>query len=338
MIDNQQQRAEEIGRYLSGNMTGEEREALERWIDASAENRAFYEEMNSVWQITQPVSLDSDPNIAAQWSALSDQIGLDKTPATKLRVLYRVAAAAAAVALLILAINFNNRGIGSESNHPVLVSAEQTEGNRTIDLPDGSTVWLRQGSTISYDKDFVQRDVVLTGEAFFDVAKDPDHPFTVSTTNSQVQVLGTRFNVREREDGDVELYVEEGRVKFAPSDNGAIADAELVTRDQMAVMRLESRDVQRLEQPMANITSWRSGILKFNGAPMGDVLNDLQRYYGVEFELENSDLSTCTLKADFEAAPIEDVIKTIEFSLSWQLQQKDDVYYVTGTSCDKIKE
>lgn len=339
MIQDQQKRAEQIGRYLSGEMTGEERQALEQWINASVENRTFFEEMNSVWQITQPVNVDSDYDISAQWSELSNAIGLDKKPGAKLRVMYRVVAAAAAVALLIMAIHSKNRWMGGESNHPVLVSTEQTEGNRTIDLPDGSTVWLRQGSTISYDRTFDERNVELTGEAFFEVESDPEHPFTVTTGSSTVRVLGTRFNVRELPDGDVELYVEEGRVNFSVTKDGVAAVApKLITRDQVAVMRLANREIQRLDKSMANITSWRSGILRFDGAPMDQVFRDLERYYRVEFEFASDALSTCTLKADFEAAPIEDVIETIEFSLGWQLERKNDVYYVKGSSCENAKE
>jgi ferric-dicitrate binding protein FerR (iron transport regulator) len=103
-------------------------------------------------------------------------------------------------------------------------------------------------------------------------------------------------------------------------------------------MRLASREIERLDRPMSNITSWRSGILRFDGVPMDQVFRDLERYYRVEFEFEGDALSTCTLKADFEAAPIGDVIETIEFSLGWQLEQKNDVYYVKGSSCNNAKE
>src|SRR6266705_1203492 len=67
-----------------------------------------------------------------------------------------------------------------------------------VQLPDGSTVWLNASSNLTYDKDFGKnlREVNLTGEAFFDVVKDPAHPFIIHTNVIDVKVLGTEFNVR----------------------------------------------------------------------------------------------------------------------------------------------
>ena len=335
MIERQQYWAEEIGKFLSGNSTEEEGSKLSSWIEENEENRAFFEEMKSVWQITHPVDLAVDLDLDLQWESVAGRLRSGQKPGAKLRVLYRVVAAAAAIALLIFAIHSKNREAVS-FNQPVLVSTDISEDNTVVALPDGSTVWLRAGSRITYDQEFSVRDVQLTGEGFFDVESDPESPFKVYTSKAVVEVLGTRFNLRENEGGDVELFVEEGMVAFTTDDQ--TGEAQVFEREEMAVMRIQTLEVEPITAPSSNVMSWRTGSLTFDDVPMSKALQDLQRHYSVAFMVEDSALLECDLKSDFENSSIEGVIETIEFMFGWQLVEENDVIHISGEPCNRNQE
>lgn len=173
---------------------------------------------------------------------------------------------------------------------PVTETAPRGEGAVAF-LPDGSRVELSSGSTISYRSGFIgwDRRVTLDGEAFFDVVSDTK-PFIVETFNAEVNVLGTRFNVRAFEQAHrpaTRVVVEEGSVQFQSS--GSAAEA----------VRLEARDFSQLsaesEAPTAPVETdirrrmaWRFGEVAFQNEALADVLSEIERRYNVTIRLESN--------------------------------------------------
>jgi transmembrane sensor len=335
MIDSIENRAKEIGKYLSGNCTDAEIEVLMRWRNESEENHAFFKEMESVWQIAQPSEQLIDVDLQAQWDNISDAIAPTHKQGAIRRKMYRMVAAVAAIALLTLLVLTQIGNFAGNNDQPLIVSAVQPDENELVILPDDSKVWLRSGSEISYDPNFSPRNVTLKGEAFFEVTSDPEHPFTVKTEEAFVRVLGTRFNLKEAENGDVELFVEEGRVAFGQEEKPG--SQAVVTRDQVAVFRLKTLEVERITAKDINRMSWKTGNLIFDDAPLSDILRDLERHYRVGFEVADADMLDCYLKTDFVRSSIEEVIETIEFMMSWDITRENDVYVITGKPC-KIQE
>jgi ferric-dicitrate binding protein FerR (iron transport regulator) len=331
MIDNVENRANEIGSYLSGNCSDAEVDALMRWKDENGENLAFFEEMESVWQITQPSDQLVDVDLHTEWDNITEAIYPTHKRVAMRRRMYRAVGAIAAIALLGMMIFSQNEGDVDNIYQPLIVSAVQPDANELVILPDGSRVWLRSGSEISYDEEFSPRNVTLKGEGFFEVTSDPEHPFTVKTENAFVRVLGTKFNLRETDDGDVELYVEEGRVAFGEEEK---MDAQLiVTRDQVAVFRVNTLEVEAIDTGGINRMSWKTGNLSFDDASLTDVLTDLERHYHIKFEVADENMLDCELKADFDNTTVEEVIETIEFMMSWEITLDSDVYVITGNPC-----
>jgi len=96
------------------------------------------------------------------------------------------------------------------------ISVRTDQQTQAVSLPDGSVVLLNQNSELEYQKDFSDRQVTLRGEAFFKVQKAKE-PFVVSTSNGQITVLGTSFNVKE-DDQQLEVEVETGSVQLKVKD------------------------------------------------------------------------------------------------------------------------
>ncbi len=329
-------KADLIGKVLAGEATPAEVEHVESWAGESEENRAFYEEMKAVWQITKPVSgpaIDLD----GEWSTLLPKLETTRSRPTKLRLLYRVVAAAAAVALIaVLLIHPKNRETLSGGDQPVFVQADPSIPSTEVSLPDGSTVWLRPGSSIEYDEEFKPRAIELQGEGFFEVAGDPENPFTVQASDALIEVIGTRFNVRETQEGDVELFVEEGKVAFSPSDNvQPRGQRDVFTREEYAVMQVATRTIERLEMPSANITSWRTGKLVFADDDIAKVFTDLGRHFGTTFTVSDTAMLGCELRADFEGNTQAEVMESIAFVLGWEFTVAQDTVTMTGEPCNQ---
>jgi ferric-dicitrate binding protein FerR (iron transport regulator) len=245
------------------------------------------------------------------------------------RPLLRIAAAAAVILVLVVAGVFVfNRQHGTPDQ--VVVNAPE-HGTQVIELPDRSKVTLREGSSLQFAEDFEEREVVLTGEAFFDVTPDETRPFSVLAGNGNIRVLGTRFNVKAFPDSKVELYVEEGRVAFAP--NARRFDARIFSEGQAGVLVDSAYAyIERTAAPGVNAISWISGRLVFDHVTLDHVLADVSRHFLVDLRADPT-LYSCELKADFYSASLDDIFETLRFSLNLNIEKADDTYVISGQPC-----
>lgn len=149
-------------------------------------------------------------------------------------------------------------------------------------LPDGTRLTLDAASRAEVAYDRTQRRVrLLQGAAFFDVVRDADRPFVVDARHLRVTVLGTRFAVDIREGGpegtEIAVGVESGRVRVAPQD-GSWPAVELVAGESLR--SLPARPPSMQADPAVRTAAWREGWLGFRDAPLGQVVQRLQRYTG----------------------------------------------------------
>lgn len=205
-----------------------------------------------------------------------------------LRYSLRAVACAAAVALLVIVTRAVVLSTVSPAETQLVAQQELyvPAGQRArITLPDGSTVWLNAGSTLLYPSAFgKERNVRLTGEAYFDVAKNPDKPFIVSTDSINIMALGTQFNVHSyAKAGYVNTTLIEGSVKvYKP---GEKAGGTLLYPNQQAIykngkFRLETAiDTDKL--------LWKEGLYTFREESLDTIIKDLELYYDVKIIVNN---------------------------------------------------
>jgi transmembrane sensor len=211
------------------------------------------------------------------------------------------------------------------------IIAEAATSMRELVLPDGSKVTLRQGSTLRYNESFVEREVILIGEAFFEVTRDESRPFSVAAGSGNVRVLGTKFNLKALSDTPVELFVDEGQVAFAPS--ARKFDAKIFSAGQAGILKpTQNAEVERTEAPGPNVTSWINGRLVFDHETLDHVLADISRHFAIPVQADSS-LYSCELKADFEHATLDNVLETISFSLNLQVEKSGDTVVISGSPC-----
>ncbi|EDM38909.1 putative anti-sigma factor [Pedobacter sp. BAL39] len=159
-------------------------------------------------------------------------------------------------------------------------------GQYQIKLGDGTLVYLNAGSSLKYPLSFsgANRNVVLRGEAYFEVAKDKTHPFVVKTKGQEVQVLGTHFNVNSYDDEPViKTTLLEGVVKVVSQ---AHKDVILNPGEQSAVYPAGRINVKTVDT--ASAVAWKNGDFVFNGDDLKSVMKQLARWYNVEVSYEGN--------------------------------------------------
>lgn len=198
---------------------------------------------------------------------------------------------AATVALLIVSY-FGARVLipYGEDKKVAIITKTVAKGQKLIlALADGTRIKLNAGSTISYPESFSanERKIELSGEAFFKVASNPDAPFTVVTGNVETRVLGTSFNVKAYPEKKlVYVAVVEGKVKVSAldPDKNVKADVEL-TPNQLATVPKNEGEILVSAFDQELLLAWRHGNLFFEQSNFEDIINDLERWYGVSIEL-----------------------------------------------------
>jgi transmembrane sensor len=201
---------------------------------------------------------------------------------------------AATVALLLISY-FGARVLipHGEDKKVATITKTVTKGHKLIlTLADGTKIKLNAGSTISYPENFSanERKIELSGEAFFKVASNPEAPFTVVTGNVETRVLGTSFNVKAYPEKElVYVAVVEGKVRVSSLDpnKNVKADVELIP-NQLATIPKNEGEILVSPFDKELLLAWRHGNLYFEQSNFEDVINDLERWYGVSIELSKS--------------------------------------------------
>lgn len=182
-------------------------------------------------------------------------------------------------------------------------------------LPDGTTGWLNSNSSLKYNGNFVsKRQVILTGEAFFDVFKDKKNPFIVNTNEVAVKVLGTRFNIASYEDeNNVEVVLEEGKLLFI--DKG-INKSYKMNPDDIVVYDKISKNFSIAKVESKKYSSWTEGKIVFRNDPLDVIARKLERWYNVEIEIMSTNDNEPRLRATFIDESLEDVLSLLNRSLA----------------------
>jgi len=281
------------------------------------------EELGVVWEETAaytfPEPLESDK----YFGQILQQISRETVPAPVIPIQRNIWwRAAAAILVLVVATFFWQQW--SRNQAPTLLSLTNgSNDQQMIALPDGSTVWLRRGATISYPKQFntqKNREVLLTGNAYFEVAHQPDHPFDVMLPQGEkIEVLGTEFSVNSLEtDKSSSVLVKSGSVRFLPN---AQQKGLVLTKGQKAVFDRQQSKVLVSNPVSMNELAWQRGGLEFVQTPLWQVIADLQNFYHVKIELSNAATRNCRYTAPLTRQPIEQVLQSLALIYKFDIRK-----------------
>ena len=335
----EEQNLNNIAKYLSDNSDSKEREALFAWVKEDPANKTLLEDSMEVWEASESTELEFQPNIEAAWNKMDGRLQKARESDTSEAIIRPVAffkpwmrIAAAVVLLLGVALwQYPNFSSG-EMIERQTIAQEKT----TIDLPDGSRVWLNQNSSLQYEKTFDKRIVYLEGEAFFDVAKKNGQSFEIFAGDSKTKVLGTSFNVRAYPDENkVEIAVETGKVDFSAEND--VKENVLLTKGDFATYTKSSQEVQKLALTKLNAAAWKKGALQFDNTNLEEVIESLERYYDIEIDVENNKIFNCiwSITKTHDKPVLEVLFNTLEFTNELKIERiSDTTFSISGEGCE----
>lgn len=291
-----------LERYLNNRCTPQEVEEVILWM----KQLSFYSESEKFgkidWQqFKEEDSIVSDKKLDALLDKIHHNLNIEKprTISINNNMLISWLSKAAAVFLipvlgfLFYMISENDR----LTNQITTVSVDSLEviapvGSRTVvELSDGSVVHLNYGSRIRYPQNFWGeiRGVVLSGEAYFSVAHNPDKPFVVTTGNVNVRALGTEFNVNAYpESNNIATTLVKGKVLVEEMKNdGNIETLKEMVPGQHVKYEKETGSVKSSLGRVEKYIAWKDGKLVFENEPIEQVAQKLSRMFNVEIRVDN---------------------------------------------------
>ncbi|MDD2960663.1 MAG: FecR domain-containing protein [Muribaculaceae bacterium] len=213
---------------------------------------------------------------------------------TRLRKIYfRVASIAAAIAIIVGAYFATSIFVVDEA--PIYSEIYAPKGEKLVILmTDGSRVWLNADSKLEYPEDFTtaSRNVRLTGEAYFEVAKDEERPFTVTADDVNIRVLGTAFNVSAYPtDSEIITTLCTGKISIGDfkKKNYIMAPGETAVYNRQTSEYTIVKDDFYSEAPQ-----WRDNYMAFRNATLANVLENLSRRYDIDFVVKDKIVNTYT--------------------------------------------
>ncbi|SHL29318.1 FecR family protein [Flavobacterium chilense] len=203
-----------------------------------------------------------------------------------------------------------------------------------LTLSDGTVVSLNSGTTLRYPEQFGisgKRNVYLTGEAFFEVAKDKEHPFIVNANQVDIEVLGTHFNVSAYpENPSVNSTLVEGSIQMYEVENKQ--NLVLLQPNQMATWQNTSRKITTKAVDTNFYTAWTKGELAFKDTPFSTIAKIIQRTYDVEIINENAVLAkqnfTGTIK--ISESSVENILELLKRDTPFHYSIKQNTITITN--------
>lgn len=349
-----------IFKYLTGNISSEELEKLELWLNESVENKTAFKEIKTAWIVSRAEKARGIKGKSRVWNQVlrrADVLMKDyRHIRRKQQVAVLLRAAVIVVALgigaLVMYHASNHTKTGSSKlaqikeaavhNDTILIEANMGSRSEVL-LPDGSKVWLNGGSKLKMLPDFYngKRTVYLTGEAFFDVTKKGENDFfRVKTSDIQIKVLGTQFNLKSYpEEGTVETTLEKGAVVIEKERNNEVISIATLSPNEKAIfikkegkiniemadegmeqsgpLKKQGRKEQILIKENVDTklyTKWKDGHLIFKDEKFENILVRMERWYDVSIKIDNPDLKDLRFTANFKNETIEQALYALKLT------------------------
>lgn len=319
--------------YLSGELSPEELTWFLEELGKDSGKQAALDDYRLIWDSAAP---QHGYDLDEEWDLLKGKLsGFSSGSETSVRgavrslayYSYRIAAVMVLGFMLTFAWVYVSRIAGMEK---IVADNEAVE----VVLDDGTAVIVNRHSRLRYSRKFDQheRKVYLSGEAWFDVARDTTIPFVIDVGAALVEVLGTSFNVNAyKENSTVEITVKSGLVALSAKKD----------QKNLIVMKAGSggsydkiqRELKLVPSPDPNNISWRTRELFFEGTSLKEVIGLLSRVYDVHIVIINQELEDCPLTVTFRNQSLDAILKVLESTLDLKVSRAGDEIRLDGEGC-----
>jgi len=300
--------------FSSIPLSDDEKLILDEWKSNHLKEYETLADLEANWSNV-PQTEYKEFNTQKAWQKIEGQIKEQPKKETKVFTLNPFIKYAIAASVMLAVVFTGFKFFGSSDNNYVAFS-NTSEQVKTLQLEDGTTVYLAKNTTVEYQEDFANnRDLKLDGEAFFDVHRDENHPFIIHTDYGEVEVLGTSFDVNTKTSQTV-VSVKSGRVELRNSNEKII-----LTKNESASS--DGKHISSKTMVNPNYLAWKTGEFKFNNTPINEVINTLNSYYNTKVILSDNVDKSIMFTGDFKQENLDVIIDAITLSCNLQSENKN---------------
>ncbi|SHF95958.1 FecR family protein [Fodinibius roseus] len=249
---------------------------------------------------------------------------------------------AKAAAVLVVAVGLfafwsvNNSHTGNSvgENREVTKIAEPGE-KKTLTLSDGTVIQLNADSRITFPEKFskTEREVFLTGEAFFEVTEDSSRRFVVHTGELTATVLGTSFNIRNYpEDKQTDVSLASGKLKVESGDNRSRLKSHVLNPGEAAVLDKRDSTLTKGRFDPELSLGWTRGMLVFRDADVDELITRIERWYGVTVKVKNREelaRQKWRYRGVFRDEPLRNVLEGISYVKDFTYEVENQIVNIT---------
>jgi len=304
--------------YLSGDVSDKDRVMMNDWRSESPENEVIYLESLKAWEAMILLSEMEQFNSFEALRKVNAKISLPQSAKWWIK-LQRVAAILMLPLLLYSGyLTIQNHARNNPQEQVMMQTISSRQGMVTqFALADGTKVWLNSGSELQFPSRFNggKREVMLKGEAFFEVTRNEKQPFRVNANELKVEVLGTSFNVVSFDDDtQSEVVLVSGKVALSSENGQIVKEYGNMIPGQRAIYHKEAQKVITEEVDVEKYIAWRDGNLIFQDDSMEDVVKRLSRWFNVEITIKDSEINNYIYKATFRNENLVQVLNLLKLS------------------------
>ena len=312
-----------LERYQQGKLEGKEKQFMDEWFEDMANGGVHH-----LWT--------SDDKQALKKSILSSiQADGKRTKFMQTRWVWRISAS---IAFVVAASYFGLKHNGVFDPQLLSQSSVSGEVNKVL-LSDGSIVWLKNNSTLTYPQTFDQatRNVTLKGEALFEVAKDAKHPFIIRCEDLTTTVLGTSFNIRSQ-DNNVEVVVLTGKVSLSSATaTNKKERSVLIVPKEKAVYSITKKQLATMaakyEEEVAAVKGTEYDM-HFEDTRMDEIIRRIEGKFSVHVLLANEKLGNCVVTANFTDQSLKKTLDILASVLSVEYEVNGETVTLSGKGCN----
>lgn len=296
-----------LHRFFEGKTSANEEKSIKRWLEASEANHALFFKERRMYDVL--LLTDTKASLQSRKKAIST---------------FGIIASTAAVMLVLIigGVYLYELEGKTEQYNTILVPAGQ---RINLILSDNTNLWLNANTTFRYPTEFTKetRTVYLDGEAYFDVSKNEKKPFIVKTSQADIRVTGTSFNVESySKHQSFETSLFEGGVEIFRD------DTHLASLSPNQDVTLNNGEFVISEITNTDKYLWRHGLIAFNSVKLEDILLTLEKYFDVKIQINTKQIPQYTYTGKFRQSDgVDYALKVLQKSIHFNYHRDE----MTGT-------
>ena len=325
--------------YLNGDYSENDEKRINSWLQLNNDNKKEFDRIRKIWETpAEPlpkvdvekalhaVADRANINIQAKESDAANILSF-KLQQKRITVIQQIVNSkifriAAVLLIMITASYFLFKNSNLSLMNEILVENQRQE---KIVLTDGTQVTLDAGSKFRYPEEFQadKREVFMNGEGYFEVSSDPEKPFIIHANEAIITVLGTKFNIRAwRQNKRVVVAVADGKVSLSSKKLHDKDSKVIISKNQVSQLEEDKKPTTPEYSDITKYMTWLNYEMHFTSVPLSEVLQQLERWYNLEFSLPDDSYGENRITVSIENTSIADILNMISLVNNFKYERK----------------